>query len=112
MPKELELYENIIKRAQSLAGSFTQAPNKDITYRLCCRIWKWKQDYRSEGCTHRIGQKEYQSLLDEVSTLESKIIKGAYEKEAREAIEWVKEWLHLAIGYRVPAPSNGKCRVF
>ena len=112
MPKEIELFEKIIQRSQSLAGSFTKAPNKDLTYRLCCRIWRWKQDYRSEGSAHRVGRKEYQSLLDELNLFESKIVRGTYEKEAREAVGWAREWLQLAIGYRVPEKSNGKCRVF
>lgn len=112
MPKELVLFENIIKRAQSLAGSSSNQPNTDITYRLCCKIWRWKQEYRSEGSTYRVGRKEYRSLIDEVNAFESMIVKGEYEKEAREAIKEAREWLRLAIGYRVPTPSNGKCRVF
>lgn len=110
MPKEIALFEKIITRAQKLASGSSH--NEDIIYALCCKVWIWKQKYRDKDSPHRVSQKAYNSLLEELSSFESRITTGSYEKEAREAVTEVREWLRLAIGYRVPAPNNGKCRVF
>lgn len=110
MPKEIVLFEKIITRAKKLASGSSH--NEDIVYALCCRVWIWKQKYRDVDSPHRVSQKAYNSLLEELRTYEDRITVGSYEKEAREAVAEVKEWLQLAIGYRVPAHSNGKCRVF
>lgn len=110
MPKEIALFEKIITRAKKLAGGSSY--NEDIVYALCCRVWIWKQKYRDADSPHRVSQKAYNSLLEELRTYEDRITVGSYEKEAREAVAEVREWLQLAIGYRVPAHSNGKCRVF
>lgn len=110
MPKEIELFEKIITRARKTASGSSH--NEDVVYALCCKAWVWKQKYRSADSQYKVSKKAYNILLDELSTFEGRISTGNYEKEAREAIKEVREWLQLAIGYRVPAPSNGKCRVF
>lgn len=110
MPKEIALFEKIITRAKRLASGSSH--NEEVAYSLCCKVWIWKQKYRSKDSPHRVSKKAYNSLLEELNAFDGRIITGDYENDAREAITEAKEWLQLAIGYRVPVKSNGKCRVF
>ena len=88
------------------------SPNKLVTDELLSWWDRAREKYRSSTSSYRVSKRDYQSLLEELSEYENRLTAGEHEAEAKHIVELVREWLELAIAYRIAQPYKGKCLVY
>lgn len=111
--KEEKLWEVFKRRLRDGASNNANTPsNKRLIYTLSCYVWGWRQEYKTECSSYQIGRKTYNGLLQTVKELEDQIQSGAYEAEARKAVQDAYSWLESLLANRIRLTKAEKPRVF
>lgn len=87
-------------------------PNKELMESILVWWEKAKDTYRDTNSKWAVSKRDYTALVEELNEYETRLRAGEHEKEAKHILSLVREWVELAIAYRVALPSNGKCLVY
>lgn len=110
--RELELFNMAQGKAKELTACITTNDpiNKQTLYRVYCWLWELGYTYRSEKCSYYVPKRDLDKIKGRLSAYEERIVEGDYKAEAQQAVADCKEYINLAIAYRVR--DSRKTRVY
>lgn len=112
--KKRELY--LFHKAQRMAKELTACVhiddpiNRQIIYKAYTLLWELGYTYRSEQSSYYVPKSSLEKELRRVDALECQIVRGLYKDGANQAIADCREYIDLAIAYRVR--NSKKNRVY